>query len=86
MIVSLPCDVCGKHYTREDNLRRHIQLKHPGGSLSLPQRIAGIHESELTFADPTLGDSLAFGTLTLEDSPAFEIPLEEFPGSKENSQ
>jgi hypothetical protein len=28
--VSLPCGHCDKQYTRDDNLKRHIQLKHPG--------------------------------------------------------
>jgi hypothetical protein len=35
--VSLPCDICGKQYTREDNLKRHAQLKH----FSLPQTSRG---------------------------------------------
>ncbi|KIM30249.1 hypothetical protein M408DRAFT_7766 [Serendipita vermifera MAFF 305830] len=30
---SLPCTLCDKVYTRNDNLKRHIQLKHSGASL-----------------------------------------------------
>jgi len=54
--VSLPCEICDKKYTREDNFIRHMQLKHPGATTPLIHTNRVVPNANLTL-ESTIYDS-----------------------------